>query len=67
MNDKELLGRLIVGTAVSFVILYILEQIDSKLAMLYLIVAVLVILITYKDQIFPSISLLIGTIQGTLK
>lgn len=65
-NNKDILGRLIIGTMINFVVLYILEQVDSRLATLYLVILALIILLTYKDQIFPNVNLLLGTIRGKL-
>lgn len=64
-KSNPLLGRLVIGAIINFIVLYFLEQIDNRLAMLYLLVVFLLILITYKDQIFPSISILLGTIKGS--
>ena len=66
MDNNHLLGRLVVGTMINFVVLYILEQIDNKLAMLFLVVVALIFLITYRDQIFPSLNAVLAQIQGTL-
>ncbi len=64
MNTNNLAGKLIVGTMINFVVLYILEQIDNRLAVLYLVVVALIILLTYKDQIFPNINLLLSQVRG---
>lgn len=64
MNKDNLLGRLVVGAAINFVVLYFLEQIDNRLAMLYLVTIFIMIMITYRDQIFPNINLLLGMVKG---
>lgn len=66
MGNKDILGRLIIGAMINFVVLYILEQVDNRLAILYLFIVFLIILLTYGNQIFPNVNLLLGTIRGRL-
>lgn len=66
MDNNGLLGKLIVGTVINFIVLYILEQVDNRLAMLYLFAVILLIMLSFKDQIFPSLNLLIGTVKGSV-
>lgn len=64
MNDKQLFGRLIVFAIINVVIVYILEQYNRKVAMLYVIVLFMLAMYKYKDDIFPAINIMIGTIKG---
>lgn len=64
MNDKALLGRLIIFSLINVVIVYILEQYNRKVAMLYVIVLFLLAMYKYKDDIFPAINIMIGTVKG---
>jgi hypothetical protein len=65
INEGQLLSRLIIGGGISFFVVWILQSYDERLAMIYVGVVILLLLLTYKDQIFPSINLLLGTIKGS--
>lgn len=59
-------ARLVIGGVVSFFIVWLLSAYDKRLANLYVILFILIILVTYRNQIIPSINTIIGTIQGSL-
>ena len=61
MNEpKPTLGRVIIGSVGAAVVLWGLEQIDPKIAMLYLIVILLSVVMVYRGTIFTQINSIIG-------
>lgn len=65
MNEpKPTLGRVIIGSVGAAVVLWGLEQIDPKIAMLYLIVILLSVVMVYRGTIFTQINSIIALLQS---
>ena len=65
MNEPHpTLGRVTIGSVGAAVVLWGLEQIDPKIAMLYLIVILLSVVMVYRGTIFTQINSIIALLQS---
>lgn len=64
MDDKKLLGQLLIFGAVNVVVLWLLEKYDRKIAMLYAILLAFLAVYTYRNEFFSSVNVIIGTVKG---
>lgn len=60
---KLKLSSLIIGGIINLIVVSILDSYDSRLATIYTILLFIIIMVTYRDEIFPSINSLFSTIQ----
>lgn len=56
--------RFFVGFLASYIVMYILQQLDEKLANLYLVIVLVSVILIYRNEFFGNLNLLIALLKG---
>ena len=63
MNDRRLLGNLVIGGLINGIVIYLIYQIDDRVAKLYMFLVLLATLLVYNNQFFGGINAALSAIR----